>query len=486
MAWDIGSKQNNLFRQSRWQLTIWYTGVMAIVMGISAVAVYEAIAHAHRVTANRELRSVAEAIHNTVEDTLMTGGQLNDISANVLPNLCMLGNRCLESFIHAGHSSVDHSSSTSPEKAIAHSHHSDALTSGRYYNGGYYIWVLAPTGKILATAGSNPPGLTDTLPRSSPITEPLSALKVLQDSNGNEYHQVAFPIYTSDSNLNPKLPQATLIVGRSFSDFSAYLANTRRMILLSIPSTMGLIALASWWLAGRAMHPIRLSYTKIQQFTADAAHELRTPLAAVQATTESVNRLPHISDADARDMTQVLTRQHQRLIKLVNDLLLLSRLDARTLPSMTSCCLQDILSDIDEELAALALAKNIRLMLNQPDQPLIYILGNEEQLYRLVINIVSNALQHTPKDGTVTMGLKHHEKTALITVQDTGIGIAERDLPRIFDRFYRADKDRSRQHGGSGLGLSIAMAIAHAHHGDITVESEVGVGSIFTIKLPAE
>ena len=114
----------------------------------------------------------------------------------------------------------------------------------------------------------------------------------------------------------------------------------------------------------------------------------------------------------------------------------------------------------------------------------MYVLGNEEQLYRLVINIVSNALQHTPEDGTVTMELKHHEKTALITVQDTGIGIAERDLPRIFDRFYRADKDRSRQHGGSGLGLSIAMAIAHAHHGDITVDSKVGIGSTFTIILP--
>lgn len=435
-------------------------------MGISAMGVYEAIAHAHRVTADRELRAVAKAIHNTIEETLISGGRVDDVSPNILPNLCMLGHLCLETTTDPG--------DVSPS---IHNHPSDVLTSSGYYNGSYYIRVLAPTGKLIATAGMNPQGLT--------VTEPDFSFQTLWDDNGNEYHQMAFPLYTSDVGLNPKLPQATLLVGRSFSDFATYLANTRRMILLSIPLTMGLIALASWWLAGRAMKPIQLSYQKIQQFTADAAHELRTPLAAIQATTESVNRLPNISDADARELTQVLSRQNQRLTTLVNDLLFLSRLDAQQLPPMKVCCLQDILSDIVEELAALALSKTIGLTLKQPDQPLIYVLGNEEQLYQLIINVISNALQYTPQKGTITIGLKQQEKQAIITIQDTGIGIAAQDLPRIFDRFYRVDRNRSRQQGGSGLGLSIALAIAHAHHGHIAVESAVGVGSQFTITLLA-
>lgn len=458
MAWDTASTPNKLFRRSRWQLTAWYTGVMALVLSVCGLAVYEAIAHAHRVTADRELKSVAETIHDALEKTLTTDGQIDAVSPNLLPNLCVAGEGCPVPF------------------ELSRGHH-----GGTLYRGSYYIRVLDPAGELMATAGIYPAGL--------PTIDTEPAWQTLRDDEDNEYRQIALPIKT----LEGDALLATLLVGRSFGDFAHYLATIRWIILLSLPITMGLIAIASWWLAELALKPVRASYQKIQQFTADAAHELRTPLTAVQATAESVMRLSTISDADAREMLQVTTRQTQRLTTLVSDLLLLSRLDIQRPAKMSPCCLQDILSDIEEELAALALSSDIRLVLDQPVEPRIVVIGHEAHLYRLVLNIVSNALQHTPAGGKVLVQLRHNvrntfpegeKRQVLITVEDTGVGITPEEQQRIFDRFYRVEKDRSRQSGGSGLGLSISLAIAQAHGGSIWVHSQLGQGSLFTVSLP--
>lgn len=458
MAWDTASTPNKLFRRSRRQLTIWYTGVVAVVLGLSGFGVYEAIAHAHRVTADRELKSVAETVHNALEKTLTVNGQIDGVSPNLLPNLCVAGESCRVPF--------------EPSRG----HH-----GGSPYQGSYYFQVLSPERELMATAGTFPEGL--------PITSPEIAWQTLWDAEGTQYRQIALPIY----DLNDQTYLGTLLVGRSFGDFAHYLTTIRWIILLSLPITMGLIAVASWWLAGLAMQPVQVSYRKIQQFTADAAHELRTPLTATQATAESVMRLPHISDEEAREMLQVITRQNHRLTSLVSDLLLLSRLDVQSTTAKAPCCLQDVLSDIEEELAALAIANDIQLILDQPAASPVTVLGNEEQLYRMVLNVVSNALQHSPTGGKVIIRLRQSTRTAfpegekrqaLIIVEDTGTGIAPEDQPRIFDRFYRVNKDRSRRSGGSGLGLAISLAIAKAHEGDIQVQSQIGKGSTFTITLP--
>jgi signal transduction histidine kinase len=275
-------------------------------------------------------------------------------------------------------------------------------------------------------------------------------------------------------------------VGRSLSDLDGHMVWVRLILLIGLPSAMLLVIVTSWWLAGQAMKPVYGSYRQMQQFTADAAHELRTPLAAIQANLEST-LTPDATDADAWDTLRIVERQNSRLSRLVHDLLILSRMDLQRHPAkQESCNLNDLVSDLIEEFLALAIVSNISLtadiQLNKP----ITVLGTEEQLYRLVASLITNAIQYTPAGGKIIIRLKREDHYALIQVQDTGIGIPLQEQARIFDRFYRVNSDRSRHTGGAGLGLAIAQAIAKAHQGNIEVKSKLGEGSIFTVQLPSK
>jgi two-component Ni(II)/redox sensor kinase NrsS len=182
-------------------------------------------------------------------------------------------------------------------------------------------------------------------------------------------------------------------------------------------------------------------------------------------------------------------RQGRRLSHLIADLLFLTSLEQHSLKQNSGakpfqpCCLNDLVSDLTEEFLELAAASEINLTCQTPHCEL-YVLGHESQLYRLVANLIANAIQYTPAGGDVMVSLEAHDLTVSITVKDTGIGIAPSEQTRIFDRFYRVESDRSRKTGGTGLGLAIAQAIVFHHQGQLLVKSEVNVGSLFTIYLP--
>ena len=146
--------------------------------------------------------------------------------------------------------------------------------------------------------------------------------------------------------------------------------------------------------------------------------------------------------------------------------------------------LHDIVSDVAKELAPLAMAAGVKLITDIRVQQSLEVMGNEQQLYRLVTNLVTNGIQYTAADGKVNLTLDRYQQEALIAIQDTGIGIAPKQQTRIFDRFYRVNSDRSRITGGFGLGLPIAAAIAQAHQGSIHLQSQPGKGTTFTIRLP--
>ena len=429
--------QNKLFHLTRWRIAGWYAVVMGFVLGLCGLGLYQAIVHAHWQTLDRELESVAGTLHDSIENTLKQPGRLEPATQQFLPE-------------------------QTEENHVL----------GVMHQGDYYIRLLDRSSQMVGLFGFQPQGL--------PLTSQANTWQTLSDAQGNRYHQISLRLHTRDNR-----PWGYMQMGRSLQDVDNYLANVRLVLLLGLPVAMLLVGGSSWWLAGRAMQPIYQSYRQVQQFTADAAHELRTPLAATQAQVESALLMSHLSPTEARDILGSIERQNRRLTQLVADLLLLARMERQPLPVRYQvCCLNDIVSDLVEELETLALAAGVTLTADVRSSQPINVTGNEEQLYRLISNLIVNAIQYTPKNGRVSVVLDRNDDRALIQVRDTGVGIAKSEQQRIFERFYRVSSDRSRQSGGAGLGLAIATAIAQAHKGSLQVQSELGKGSIFTIRLP--
>ena len=249
--------------------------------------------------------------------------------------------------------------------------------------------------------------------------------------------------------------------------------------------TLILSGLGGIWLTHEAIAPIKASFLQLKQFTADASHELRGPLTAIKASVDIMKTHPErIHAKDIKKITAISSATDQ-IGQLIEDLLFLARTDKNVvMPTREkkSIYLDDILQNIIILLEPFAQKKNITLKSKIKEGFLV--LGEQSQLTRLFSNLLQNALQYTPEGGTVILELNKQSRFAIINVKDTGIGISPEQLPYIFDRFWRADKARSRREGGTGLGLAIVKAIAESHGGKISVTSNTNVGSCFQVRLP--
>jgi signal transduction histidine kinase len=441
-------KHSRVFYTTRLRLAGLYAGTMGFILTLCAIGFYEAMAHSHFSELNHRIESVAGTLHDGLEASLQEPGKLEPIVQKFIPTLCVARTTC------------DY-----PSTAVHY--------LGVFQEHGYYIRFITLSGQLLASGGEVPTDL--------PIRVETEPWQTLEASDGTRYRQLSLLLKTVNQNA-----WGYMQVGRSLSDLDGHMIWVRLFLLIGLPSAMLLVVVASWWLAGQAMQPVYRSYRQMQQFTADAAHELRTPLAAIQANLEST-LTPDATDADAWDTLRTVERQNNRLSQLVHDLLLLSRMDLHGFTAKQEACnLNDLVNDLVEEFSALALASQLSLTADIQAKTSITVLGREEQLYRLVANLITNAIQYTPAGGKVTISLKREDHYALIQVQDTGIGIPFQEQARIFDRFYRVNSDRSRHTGGAGLGLAIAQAIVQAHQGIIQVQSEPGKGSTFNIRLPVK
>lgn len=220
------------------------------------------------------------------------------------------------------------------------------------------------------------------------------------------------------------------------------------------------------------------AFTTQRRFLADAAHELRTPLAVIRANAETWLRSER--QAEQTSAARTVAREADRLGRLVTDLLILARGDVGQPLIRRSIALDTLLLDVYRQ--QLLLAEGVNLVLGDFDQ--VTVAGDPDRLRQLVLNLVDNALRFTPAGGTVTLDVTREDAWAILRVRDTGPGIPAEHLPRIFDRFHRVDEARARDTGGSGLGLAISQEIAHAHGGRIEVTSEEGHGTTFTVLLP--
>ncbi|VEP14449.1 Integral membrane sensor signal transduction histidine kinase [Hyella patelloides LEGE 07179] len=249
--------------------------------------------------------------------------------------------------------------------------------------------------------------------------------------------------------------------------------------------TLILSGLGGMWLTQKAIEPIEASYFKLKQFTADASHELRGPLTAIKFSVDIIRNHPErIHPKDSKKLTAIASATSQ-MGQLIEDLLFLARTDKEVIVptrEKIEISLSVILQNLFILLEPVAQNKKISLKSQLTDN--LIILGDKSKLSRLFSNLIHNAIQYTPEGGIVTIELSKQNRHAMVNVRDTGIGIAEDQLPNVFDRFWRADKARSRREGGTGLGLSIAKAIAVGHGGRINVTSKPNVGSCFQVRIP--
>ena len=324
------------------------------------------------------------------------------------------------------------------------------------------------------------------------------------------------------ANGQPYTVQAAALMNEAFEALDRF----RLILILAIPLLLLLASMGGYWLSTRALAPVdeistaaqrisienlserlhvlrtgdqlqRLTETlngmlarleasvqRMKEFTADASHELRAPVSLIRTTAEVAVQKRDRTAAEYREALGEILEESERTSQVVDSLMLLARADSgkETLDySSTDLCA--IVQEAADQGEKLARNRGLQFSAKVPSSPLP-IHADSDAIRRALLILIDNAAKYTPSGGQVRMDLTRQGSVAIAAVTDSGIGIAADDLDHIFDRFWRADKARSREHGGAGLGLSIAKWIAETHGGSIEVDSQPGKGSSFRIRLP--
>jgi len=335
---------------------------------------------------------------------------------------------------------------------------------------------------------------------------------------GGLFRIISTPIYM-DGRLTYIIQLGThlLFVGKNLSNF-------RSNILAALPIILGLGALGGWLLARKSLSPIEYitaraqnitsknlserliprgtgdemddlirtinemiariesSFKRMAEFTADTSHELKTPLCAMRGEAEVLLSKVRTAEEYQEGLAHFIERFEQ-LNRMINDLILLSKSDSSQVKlNVVPLRLDLLIKAVGNLFQVLAEQKNIALDID-PIQETV-VMGDKICLQQLFTNLIDNAIKYTPEQGMIRIGLEKNTEGALVKVSDTGIGLSEEEQGKIFERFYRVDKSRSKETGGVGLGLSIAEWIVHAHKGTIGVQSRPEKGSTFIVTLP--
>jgi signal transduction histidine kinase len=336
------------------------------------------------------------------------------------------------------------------------------------YSGGVFFLALQPDGTVLA----NPQQVsTSDLPWPQ-TREP--AFVTIQLGDGDEARVV----------LRRTNNGGMLVVGQSLEPEQTALHTL--VVVLVLGGGIGLLLSlgAAWFLSGRALIPIQQAFQRQQEFVADASHELRTPLTVLRSATDLLNQ--HRDEPLERngELFDDVRAEIARMERLAQDLLTLARSDTGGLELMTAPLdVADVAGEVVRRTTPMAQNGGVQLTL-QADAQESTVEADPDRLQQVLLILIDNAINHTPAGGRVAVRVQRHGQSAQVEVADTGTGIAPEHLPRIFDRFYRADKARVREWGGTGLGLAIAKMLVEAHDGQLQLSSTVGVGTQVTVTLP--
>ncbi|HLH01437.1 MAG TPA: ATP-binding protein [Bryobacteraceae bacterium] len=228
---------------------------------------------------------------------------------------------------------------------------------------------------------------------------------------------------------------------------------------------------------------LEAAVTRISRFTADASHELRTPVAIIRLAAENALRKPR-PEAEYRAALEKIQRESESMTQLIEDLLFLARADAEEdVPTLELVELRTLVDNVCSDLAPLSAAKEIRLECALPPAS-IRVAGRAADLRRMLVILLDNAIKYTPAGGAIRVALEHENDRVTLRVEDSGIGIPEEARSRVFQRFFRVDSSRSKDSGGFGLGLAIAQAIIERHNASIELQSKPAGGCVFQVSLP--
>lgn len=452
----------------RTRLTLWSATVLALSLIAFAVLVYYAAANIFNARQDELLRSTAETVASAYVQELEEENSVAQANEVVLAEM-VFPNR--------------------------------------------YVEVSDPAGHVVAWSG-NLAGHQFTIPAATLTAARQRGTFVVL----NDLRVAVVP-------LSPGKELGFAIVAEPLSVVEEGLRRLRRDFLFGVPLILILASLGGYFLARKSLSPIALmnqqthrisaenlaarldvtnprdevghlaltinalltrvdgAFQEQRRFIADASHELRTPLAVLRGETEVALQQERVI-TEYKQSLALIKDEAERLSRIVEDLFLLARqpVDA---PSITreTVRLDQLVADCARAASVLAVQKGLRLGLNG-NPPALTVMGDDEMLKRMLLNLLDNAVKYTPAGGEVNIDLGSENGHARIVVTDTGIGIPAVDQPRIFDRFYRVDKARSRALGGAGLGLSIARWIVEGHGGTLSVESAPGQGSAFRVELP--
>jgi heavy metal sensor kinase len=451
----------------RLRLTAWYFAILAVVLSAFGISAYFAMRHSIRKTVDEELQIRAEGVHQLIERDIQRGHK-EDL----------------------------------PEGLREHT---------ELRSGGALLQVSDEQGNWLYRS---------TVMSDYGVPRPATIRKKATEYMGKD---VPLRIWSEKVNVGGQ----TYLIQSAFEmdDFYEALHDFALLLFISIPSLLLCAAAGGYWISTRALAPVdqitqtartisaqnlssrlvvpktgdelqRLSETlngmldrleaafkKITQFTADASHELRTPIAVMRTRAELSLRKARSAD-EYRDVIAEVLAELEKTSGLIEQLMFLARADSGAeTPHFAATNVADVLREACHQGSALAEAKQIAFQ-EQISGDSIWIQADASSLRRLFLILIDNAVKYTPPSGQINVSLQRNDGYAVAEVRDTGIGIADADLPNVFERFYRADKARSRESGGVGLGLSIGRWIAEVHAGTIGVHSSPGNGSTFQIRLP--
>jgi two-component system, OmpR family, sensor kinase len=374
-----------------------------------------------------------------------------------------------------------------------------------------YLGILAADGLTTLDTPATDPGLTPVLDPADPPASPATV-----PATGGEAERMRI--------LTTTVPSAgTLVLGRSMGDIDSALTGLRTTLLIVGAVVLAVVAMVFWWMRRLGLDPIlrvtrvarsisagdtgqrvetfpvgteahdlgtafnqlveanESTQARLRQFVADASHELRTPLVTLKGYAALHGAGGLADEASTEDAMRRIKQEADRMGRLVEDLLLLTEMDQGPVQDVGSVDVVELVTDLAGDLQVIEPERTVSL--DVPGSAIVT--GDRDRLTQVLAVLTTNALRHTPPGTAIDLRVSQSPTTVRVEVTDHGSGIAPEDLPRVFDRFYRADVARARASGGSGLGLAIASAIVRAHGGTVGVESPPGRGATFWVELPA-